>query len=406
MRWGEVGDPYLNSWASMDYPMTSGNLSGIAPVSVEPPLRLPNYLDQYPEELQDAHNKLLDKFIDGKITKAEFHKKRDAMGISDYLIRGSSKLNKSMEEFSGYRRGGELTGPAPSSPIKDNLTIKAQAGEYVVPKKVVDVLGSNYFDDMVTQITGKKPMPKPKGQTFTPGPSSNSPAFQTGGKVGAEGQTGDGWQPPASLPGTTGYNSDNNIYTNPEWQPKLSNPMIGWSGGNDGKPPSAFFENKGLQQYWHDYYDNPRNHYAGNWAGNPDDMVQINRGNRGGPGMAGPNDMANELGKRRQGRGGGRFSGPVFNQRSNLSDRPAGGYPLLQGYPQGSAPWDYGQNPSGVWGNAGNYNVSGESHRAGQDAMAFAGNTWGQGMVHDPEVGMWRNENRPIAGQHVDREQP
>lgn len=58
----------------------------------------------------------------------------------------------------------------------------------------------------------------------------------------------------------------------------------------------------------------------------------------------------------------------------------------VAGFPQGSAPWAYGQNPSGIWGNAGNFNVSGESISAGQQAMAFASNVAGQGLVGSGET--------------------
>jgi len=48
--------------------------------------------------------------------------------------------------------------------------------------------------------------------------------------------------------------------------------------------------------------------------------------------------------------------------------RPPGAY----GFAWGAAPWGYGQNPWGAWGNAGNYNVSLESQEARNQGLAFA----------------------------------
>src|SRR6266508_5784535 len=52
--------------------------------------------------------------------------------------------------------------------------------------------------------------------------------------------------------------------------------------------------------------------------------------------------------------------------------------PGAYGYPWGDAPWAYGQNPWGAWGNLGNFSVLGSSIDGRNQGLWFAGNNWGE----------------------------
>ena len=54
--------------------------------------------------------------------------------------------------------------------------------------------------------------------------------------------------------------------------------------------------------------------------------------------------------------------------------------PGAYGYPWGDAPWAYGQNPWGAWGNLGNFSVLGSSIDGRNQGLWFAGNNWGEGF--------------------------
>lgn len=73
-----------------------------------------------------------------------------------------------------------------------------------------------------------------------------------------------------------------------------------------------------------------------------------------------------------------RGAGSPYGTFPNLS----GGYgPGSYGFAWGDASWAYGQNPWGAWGNLGNFSVLASSIDARNQALWFAGNLAGQGIV-------------------------
>jgi hypothetical protein len=77
----------------------------------------------------------------------------------------------------GSADGGMINGPAPRNPFKDNMMAPVQAGEYVIPRKVVSKLGPSYFDNLVRKHAG-----------YTPN-GSHATGYAPGGY-------GQGWNPP------------------------------------------------------------------------------------------------------------------------------------------------------------------------------------------------------------------
>lgn len=99
----------------------------------------------------------------------------------------ADKVRKTIAAKGQAPFAGKVPGKAPANPKKDNKTIPAQSGEYVIPAAVVKAHGKGYFDSLVQNTLGSTKVPA----------GSPSKGYWMGGQVqGEPGGPGGRWRAP------------------------------------------------------------------------------------------------------------------------------------------------------------------------------------------------------------------
>lgn len=160
----------------------------------------------------------------------------------------ADKVRKTMAAKGQAPVVGKVPGKTPSNPKKDNKTIRAQSGEYVIPASVVQAHGKGYFDNLVQNTLGSTKVPAGSPATgywqggYVPqGMSQDEPRRQWGG-----GQPmGMSNQPRGGFWGSPRGEQSNGPRNAGRWNPwggpgGMSNNRAPWQGG----PPQAISGNQ------------------------------------------------------------------------------------------------------------------------------------------------------------------